>query len=552
MRACYGEALYTIPVNVEFGCPNREKDGSGGCSFCPEHGSRAAQIADAKSVEEQIQKALAFAKKRYNAQAFALYIQAYTGTFASLIRQKETYAALLSLYPFRALHVGTRPDCLGEATLAYLSELNRTIDVVVELGVQSLHDVTLESLNRGHNAACSLDAIRRLRAKGLKTYAHLIVGLPNETPEMWRESVRGVVDEHIAGIKFHNLHVIKNTDLARQYAQEPFTLLNEYAYAEALIELLRYVPSSIPIVRLATDTPERELVAPKWHMAKGQFSEYVAQTMRYRGISQGDRIENQSAPKSVIPQKIDLKDGSTTFWNEMYRDYYHPKAGAYAQAQRLFLEKSCLKKRLEQGDVRVLEIGFGMGYNTLEALKVAQILRKHTLHVKAIDHDRLLLSQSAKVVSDALHVQLLESLLTDQRYEGDFTKVEFLNAEARYAMTRLDECFDVIFLDPFIESNNATLVTLEFFQNLRKRLKSDGILVASTALHVSQAGLTLAGFDVHVANDENSDIKGVVATLSKVSKSLHVKEPYRDPYGVWSDKMIESERQKVLTCKGKS
>ncbi|WP_286682784.1 TIGR01212 family radical SAM protein [Sulfurospirillum sp. MES] len=549
MRACYGEALYTIPVNVEFGCPNREKDGSGGCSFCPEHGARAAQIADAKSVEEQIQKALSFAKRRYKASSFALYIQAYTGTFASLVTQKKTYEKLLSLYPFRALHVGTRPDCLSEATLEYLAELNQTIDVVVELGVQTLHDVSLKHINRGHDVACSLDAIRRLHVKGLKVYAHLIIGLPNETPDMWKESLQGLVNEGIDGIKFHNLHIIENTDLAREYAQEPFTLLNEYAYAEALIELLRYVPSSIPIVRLATDTPERELVAPKWHMAKGQFSEYVAQTMRYRGISQGDRIENQSAPKSVIPQKIDLKDGSTTFWNEMYRDYYHPKAGAYAQAQRLFLEKSCLKKRLEQGDVRLLEIGFGMGYNTLEALKVAQILRKHTLHVKAIDHDRLLLSQSAKVVSDALHVQLLESLLTDQRYEGDFTKVEFLNAEARYAMTRLDECFDVIFSDPFIESNNATLVTLEFFQNLRKRLKLDGILVASTALHVSQAGLTLAGFDVHVANDENSDIKGVVATLSKVSKSLHVKEPYRDPYGILSDKEIESERQKVLTCK---
>ena len=190
-----------------------------------------------------------------------------------------------------------------------------------------------------------------------------------------------------------------------------------------------------------------------------------------------------------------------------------------------------------------------MGYNTLEALKVAQILRKHTLHVKAIDHDRLLLQKSMEIVPESLHVQLLEALFTCGKYEDDFTKVEFLNAEARYAMTRLDECFDVIFVDPFLESNNASLVTLEFFQTLRKRLKLDGILVASTALHVSQAGLTLAGFDVHVANDENSDIKGVVATLSKVSKSLHVKEPYRDPYGILSDKEIESERQKVLTCK---
>ncbi len=550
MLSRYGEALFSIPVNLEFGCPNRERDGSGGCSFCPEHGARAAQIADAKSVEEQIQKAISFAKRRYKASSFALYIQAYTGTFASLVTQKKTYEKLLSLYPFRALHVGTRPDCLSEATLDYLSELSQKIDVIVELGVQSLHDASLKQINRGHDAACSLDAIKRLHGKGLKVYAHLIIGLPNETPDMWKESLQGLVEAGIDGIKFHNLHVIEKTDLAREYAQKPFSLLSEYEYAEALIELLRYVPSHIPILRLATDTPERELIAPKWHMSKGQFGEYVAQTMRYRGIQQGDLIEPQQHKSDGIPQKIDLNDGSTTFWNETYRDYYHPKAGAYTQAQRLFLAKSDLKARLEKGDGHLLEIGFGMGYNSFCAVELAQKLGKNRLHVNAIDHDRMLLNQSVRVVPEPLHVKLLESLFTCKTYESAFAKVEFLNAEARYAITLLHEMFDVIFLDPFIESNNASLVTLEFFQALRKRLKPDGILVASTALHVSQIALNLAGFDVHIANDTTSDIKGIVATLSH-SNGLHVKEPYRDPYGVWSDKRIESEHQKIFACKDK-
>lgn len=551
MLALYGEALFSIPVNLEFGCPNRERDGSGGCSFCPEHGARAAQIADATNVEEQIHKALSFAKRRYKASSFALYIQAYTATFASLVRQKEAYEKLLALYPFRALHVGTRPDCLSEATLDYLSELNQTLDVVVELGVQSLHTPSLKHINRGHDAACSLDAIKRLHVKGLKVYAHLIIGLPNETPQMWKESVQGLVKAGIDGIKFHNLHVIEKTDLAREYAQTPFTLLSEYAYAEALIELLRYVPSHIPILRLATDTPERELIAPLWQMAKGQFGEYVVQTMRYRGIKQGDLVEFKREESDAIPQKIDLNDGSTTFWNETYRDYYHPKAGAYTQAQKLFLEKSDLKARLEKGDVHLLEIGFGMGYNSFCAINLAQKLGKNRLHVNAIDHDRMLLRQSARVVPEPLHVKLLESLFTCKTYESAFAKVEFLNTEARYAITLLHEMFDVIFLDPFIESNNASLVTLEFFQNLKKLLKPDGILVASTALHVSQIGLTLAGFDVQIANDTTSDIKGIVATLLP-SNGLHVKAPYRDPYGVWSDKKIESEHQKIFTCKRES
>ncbi|ATB68433.1 radical SAM protein [Sulfurospirillum diekertiae] len=543
MQRVYGEALFSIPVNVEFGCPNRERDGSGGCSFCPEHGARAAQIADAKSVEEQIQKALSFAKRRYNAKAFALYIQAYTGTFASLIKQKETYEKLLAFYPFRALHVGTRPDCLSESTLSYLAELNQKIDVVVELGVQTLHDASLKRINRGHDAACSLEAIKRLHVKGLKVYAHLIIGLPYETPQMWKESVQGLVNAGIDGIKFHNLHIIQNTDLAREFSHTPFPLLSEYEYAEALIELLRYVPSHIPILRLATDTPERELIAPKWHMAKGQFGEYVAQTMRYRGIKQGNLVEKELEESDEIPQKINLEDGSTTLWNEIYHDYYHPKAGAIRQAQELFLAHSNLKERLEKSDVKLLEIGFGMGYNTFSAVQLAQTVAQNRLHVKAIDQDRMLLQKASVVISDTLHVKMLDALFTCKCYDDDFAKVEFLNAEARYVLRLLDEQFDVIFLDPFIESNNASLVTLEFFQHLRNLLKPDGVLVASTALQVSQVGLNLAGFDVMVIKDATSDIQGVVATLSS-SHILHVKEPYRDIYGIYNDKQIETLHQK--------
>jgi len=544
MQEHYGEALFSIPVNLEFGCPNRERDGSGGCTFCPEHGARAAQIAEAKNVEEQIEKALLFAKKRYRASSFALYIQAYTGTFASLVKQKEVYEKLLSFYPFRALHVGTRPDCLSEATVAYLCELNEKRDVVVELGVQSLHDESLKWMNRGHDAACSLEAIKRLRARGLKVYAHLILGLKEETPNMWQRSVQGLVNAGIDGIKFHNLHIIQGTPLAREYEKSPFTLLNEYEYAESLMELLRFIPSSIPIIRLSTDTPKKELMAPKWQMAKGQFAEYVIQSMRYRGINQGDLVENQPEINYEIPQKINLNDGSTTFWSQNYRDYYHPKAGAYRQAKTLFVEKSELKERLEKGDVKLLDIGFGMGYNTFLASSLAQNLAKHHLHVSAIDQDRLLLQQSADVVQESLHVKILNALFTCKRYEDSFTTVTFLNSEARYAITLLKESFDIIFLDPFLESNNASLVSVDFFTILKTLLKPSGVLVASTSFNAILDGLHVAGFDTHVTNDDKSDIKGLVATPTLSPRALHVKKPYRDAHLILSDKEIESEHQK--------
>ena len=542
MQKVYGEALFSIPVNLEYGCPNRDKEGKGGCSFCPEHGARAAQIADAKSVEEQIEKALSFAKRRYKASSFALYIQAYTGTFASLLMQKKTYESLLKLYPFKALHIGTRPDCLSDATLNYLCELNESIDVVVELGVQSLHDVSLMRIQRGHDSACSLRAIERLRAKGLKVYAHVIIGLPDEDFSMWKESVQKLVLAGVDGIKFHHLHIIDKTALAREYALEPFALLSEYEYAEALIELLRYVPSHIPILRLATDTPKDELIAPIWHMAKGQFGEYIAQTMRYRGISQGDKLETQSQPCKML-QTIALKDGSVSAWSEAFRDYYHPKAGAFRHAKELFLQHAHFEERLLKRDLSLLDIGFGMGYNTFCAMAVAQMRQCHKVHIVGIDHDRVLLQQSAKSVPHEEHRQMLEALYHTARYDTAYAHVRMICQEARYALSWLNETFDIIFLDPFIESNNASLVSVEFFALLKKCLKPDGVLVTSTSFQAVISGMIEAGFSPVIVSDTHSDIKGVRASVGDTQLKAE-KEPYHDSYGIWSDKEIESRHQK--------
>ncbi|NCD12363.1 MAG: TIGR01212 family radical SAM protein [Epsilonproteobacteria bacterium] len=543
MKRRYGEALFSIPVNLDFGCPNRERDGSGGCTFCPEHGARAAQIADAQSVEEQIEKAILFAKKRYNATSFALYIQAYTGTFTSLLKQKEAYENLLKLHPFRALHVGTRPDCLSEATLEYLATLNTQLDVVVELGVQSLHDVSLKRINRGHSAEASLEAIRRLHVKGLKVYAHLIIGFPDENFLMWEASVRGLVEAGIDGIKFHHLHIISGTQLACEYEAEPFKVLSEYEYAEALMALLRIIPSHIPIIRLATDTPQKELIAPLWQMEKGHFGEYIAQSMRYSGIRQGDLVETHPEAENEIPHFVHLNDGSTTFYSTCYKDYYHPKAGAYTQARTLFNAGSCLQERLEKSDVALLDIGFGMGYNTLEAIKIAQKCSIFSLHVKAMEQDRMLLRQSSKVVGEALHVKMLETLFAGKTYEEAYATIEFQNVEARYGVQTLDGLFDIIFHDPFVEHNNASLVSVEFLRLLKTHLKPTGILVASTSYQAVHDALILAGFEVEIVAHEGSDIKGVIAKPLEGSTSLHVSHPYHDPYLVWSDKKIESEHQ---------
>lgn len=548
MREYYGEVLYSIPVDLDFGCPNRDNDGHGGCTFCPEDGSRAAQSKEAQSVEEQIEHAIAFAQKRYHAKAFALYIQAYTGTFASLIQQQKNYEKLLKIYPFKALHIGTRPDCLSEETLDYLQELSKTIEIRMELGIQSIHDATLRWINRGHDAKASYEAIERLHARHLKVYAHLILGFPQETLAHWQESVDALVNQGIDGLKFHNLHVIKKTALAHSYAMKPFPTLGEYEYAEALMSLLRRIPSSIPILRLATDTPRKDLIAPQWQMSKNGFSEYLVKTMRLRGITQGDLLEPKKLQNNEIRQKIILKDGSTTFFNQEFKDYYHPKEGALMQAKQLFVAKSHLQERLEGLHVRLLDVGFGMGYNSFAALKMAQDLSKNSLHVSAIEQDKMLLLQSAQVVVEPLHVKMLESLYAKGFFTDSKVSMELLNADARYGITLLEERFDIIFLDPFLQSNNPSLVSIEFLQKLYLLLKTDGVLVCSASLRSVHVALIEAGFDVDVVMIDKTDIVGFVAKHACAVKKIEG-TAYHDPYLVWSDKEIARKRDEKLKAK---
>ena len=168
-----------------------------------------------------------------------------------------------------------------EQAIALLRELNDSLPVWIELGVQTSCDRTLSRLNRGHGWDSSRAAIQRLHAAGLQTIVHVILGLPGEGREEMDATATALADLPVDGIKLHNLHVIAGTALATSYAAAPFPLLNEHAYAEALIRFLRLTPATTVIHRLTTDTPEPALVAPHWSLAKGQFITYLERLMEH-------------------------------------------------------------------------------------------------------------------------------------------------------------------------------------------------------------------------------------------------------------------------------
>lgn len=537
MKKHFGHPLRSIPVDLEFGCPNRDEDGNGGCTFCPQNGAAAVQTTGANSLEEQIKKAVTFAKNRYNAKAFMLYIQAYTGTFATLRQQKETYTKLLSLYDFQALSVGTRPDCLSPSTLEYLSELNKSLSVHVDLGVQSLNDSTLEKINREHNAQCSLDAIDALHAHGIKVFAHIIIGLPGESMKDWKNTIQMLVEKRVDGIKIHNLHVIKNTQLADEFCKKPFALMDEYEYAQALIDLLRYIPYEIPILRITTDTLEDELIAPKWHMSKGEFSRFVVDEMRFRGVCQGDMSKSGFTVDIPNYKSVQCKDGGLTLWEPYYKDHYHPKSGPIKQAKELFIQHSFLEERLQKGDVKLMDVGFGMGSNTLESMNIES---HNHLYIDALDRNLQVIGYTAQLLDNPV----LHALFKNQKFKNQRSTLRLLVGDARYSVKHLQKNgYDVIFLDPFLYTNNTTLISEDFLRLLTACLKDDGIIVCSTFINIVRVAFGNLGYKSEIVHLDKSDIKGIVVTKGE---QILDGEPYCDPYLIWRDKQIIVHRDKKL------
>jgi radical SAM protein (TIGR01212 family) len=553
MEDIYGEPHYRIPVDFNSGCPNRDEDGKGGCSFCSVKGSRSIQTLSVVEVEDQIKTAMEFSRRRYRAKRFTLYFQAYTAYFTK--EWQRRYEEIFSRTRFDAITISTRPDCLDDEALSYLKDLSSRYDLSIELGVQTSNDESLKRVNRGHDYSCSKIAIEKLKQLGIKVIVHLIIGLPGETFNDYKQSVLDFTKQPIDGIKFHNLHIVKDSDLGAEYQRSPFTLLYEDQYCDYLTELIRYIPSKIPILRLVTDSESSNLIAPKWQMSKGQFKEYFENSLQFKDIFQGDLVE--TIPHRSIPfDKVETEDGTLTFYSRDFKERYHSKLGAKSESYQKFVEPSDLVNRLKRGDIEVLDICFGLGYNSLAACEAAEGMDSN-LSVTALELDRRVVLSSADHIDygDRNFNQSLKELYDNGSSNYKDCSIEIKYGDGRYTITKLNKKFDIIFLDPFSTQKNSELWSVEFFKKLRSILKDDGVIVTYSSAIPVRNGLTEVGFFVGEISSDNSRRVGTIATL----KSELIKNPlpqsdlelfkttrgltYRDPYSVWSNKEILKDRE---------
>ena len=266
LQAQYGEKVYKLSLSFGCTCPNRDGTlGTGGCTFCSEGGSGdfAAPLAP---LSEQIEDAKARIRRKTDARKFIAYFQSYTNTYGDVRRLEALYTEAITRPEIVALSLGTRPDCLGADVMAMLGRLNRIKPVWVELGLQTVHERTAEAFHRGYPLSVFENGCRALKAAGLTVIVHVIFSLPGETREDMLDTVRylAALDPPPDGVKLQMLHVLRGTELGRQYAAEPFPLLSLEEYADLIAESLRILPEDTVVHRLTGDAPGKLLIAPEW------------------------------------------------------------------------------------------------------------------------------------------------------------------------------------------------------------------------------------------------------------------------------------------------
>lgn len=292
LRHKFGTKVFKVALNGGFTCPNLDgTKGVGGCTYCSALGSGDFAGDPEKGIIEQFYEVKERMHKKWSSAKYIAYFQANTNTYDSAAGLRARFEPVLSEENVVGLSIATRADCLGEDVLEYLEELNGRTSLIVELGLQSVFDETGERINRCHTYAEFLAGYDALRKRGIDVCIHLIVGLPGETREMMRESARRVAGLKPHGVKLHLLHVLKDTELARQYERGEFEVMSREEYVDIIVDMLELLPKETVIQRLTGDGGRDALIAPKWSLKKFVVLNEIDKEMLRRNCYQGDKCE---------------------------------------------------------------------------------------------------------------------------------------------------------------------------------------------------------------------------------------------------------------------
>ncbi len=271
----YGKKMYKLSLSCAVTCPNRDGlCGDKGCIFCSGKGSGDFAQSALLPIDVQIEKAKDLVKDKTDDEQYIAYFQSFTSTYGDALYLREAFTQTIMRDDIAIMSIATRPDCLGDDIIQILKELAAIKPVWVELGLQSVHESTAQYIRRGYDAQVYFDAVEKLKAIGVHVITHIIIGLPDETKEMMIETARQV-GRVTDGIKLQLLHVLRGTDLEREYTDSKFDTLTLDEYADILCECISVLPDDVVIHRLTGDGDKNTLIAPLWTKDKKRVLNYI-------------------------------------------------------------------------------------------------------------------------------------------------------------------------------------------------------------------------------------------------------------------------------------
>jgi uncharacterized protein len=270
LRQRFGGRVQKVSVDARFTCPNVDGTvATGGCTFCDNRSFSPSRRLPRQAIADQIAEGIRSLRRRYQkVERFIAYFQPATNTYAPVDRLRSVYAEALEHPAVVGLAIGTRPDCVADDVLELLSDIASQTYVSVEYGMQTMHDRSLDWMNRGHHHDATVDAMRRSRGRGFEICAHVMLGLPGETRECMLATAREVARLGFDAVKIHNLYAVKNTPLADQVARGEVTLMDRATYIETLVDFLELLPPNMLVERISGDAPGDYFIGPAWCLEK--------------------------------------------------------------------------------------------------------------------------------------------------------------------------------------------------------------------------------------------------------------------------------------------
>lgn len=295
LRDKFHTKVFKVPLDGGFDCPNRDgKVAHGGCTFCSVSGSGDFAGDRGDDLETQFHTIKDRMHEKWPDGKYLGYFQAYTNTYAPVEELREKYEVILKQDGVVGLSIATRPDCLPDDVVEYLAELNERTFLIVELGLQTVHEETAELVNRAHDFNCYVEGVEKLRKHDIHVVSHIINGLPQETPSMMLETAQAVANLDVQGIKIHLLHLLHKTAMVKQYEKGLLEFLDFDTYINLVVDQLEILPPDMVIHRLTGDGPIDLLIGPMWSTRKWDVLNGIEDELKRRNSWQGKYYKKQA------------------------------------------------------------------------------------------------------------------------------------------------------------------------------------------------------------------------------------------------------------------